>query len=74
MIVAQTSYEVTDPTADSQIVALQAAGADALCIFASPKFAALTIRKVYSYLLPCKHLSSRSRSSLCTSAPSVPLC
>jgi branched-chain amino acid transport system substrate-binding protein len=47
MIVAQTSYEVTDPTADSQIVALQAAGADALCIFASPKFAALTIRKVY---------------------------
>jgi branched-chain amino acid transport system substrate-binding protein len=47
MIVAQASYEVTDATADSQIVALQASGADALCIFASPKFAALAIRKVY---------------------------
>jgi branched-chain amino acid transport system substrate-binding protein len=47
MVVAQASYEVTDPTADSQIVGLQASGADALFIFASPKFAALTIRKVY---------------------------
>jgi branched-chain amino acid transport system substrate-binding protein len=47
IVVAQASYEVTDPTADSQIVALQASGADALFIFASPKFAAMTIRKVY---------------------------
>ena len=47
MVAAQASYEVTDPTADSQIVGLQASGADALFIFASPKFAALTIRKVY---------------------------
>jgi branched-chain amino acid transport system substrate-binding protein len=47
MIVAQASYEVTDPTPDSQLVALQASGADALCIFASPKFAALAIRKAY---------------------------
>ena len=47
LIVAQASYEVTDPTADSQIVALQASGADALMVFASPKFAAMTIRKVY---------------------------
>jgi len=47
MIVARASYEVTDPTPDSQIVALHASGADALCIFASPKFAALAIRKVH---------------------------
>jgi branched-chain amino acid transport system substrate-binding protein len=47
MIVARASYEVTDPTPDSQIVALHASGADTLCIFASPKFAALAIRKVH---------------------------
>src|SRR5690349_626176 len=47
MIVARASYEVTDPTPDSQIVALHGSGADALCIFASPKFAALAIRKVH---------------------------
>jgi branched-chain amino acid transport system substrate-binding protein len=47
MVVAQASYEVTDPTADSQVVGLHASGADALFIFASPKFAAMTIRKVY---------------------------
>jgi ABC-type branched-subunit amino acid transport system substrate-binding protein len=47
MIVAEASYEVTDPTIDSQIIALQSSGADTLVSFASPKFAALSIRKVY---------------------------
>jgi ABC-type branched-subunit amino acid transport system substrate-binding protein len=47
MIVAQASYEITDATADSQIVALQASGADVLFILASPKFAAMAIRKAY---------------------------
>jgi branched-chain amino acid transport system substrate-binding protein len=47
MIVAEASYEVTDPTIDSQIIALQGSGADTLVSFASPKFAALSIRKVY---------------------------
>lgn len=47
MIVAETSYEVTDPAIDSQVIALQASGADTLFTFASPKFAALTIRKVH---------------------------
>jgi len=46
-IVAEASYEVTDPTVDSQIIALKAAGADTLFTFASPKFAALSIRKTY---------------------------
>lgn len=47
MIVATASYEVTDPTIDSQIVTLKASGADTLFTFATPKFAAQAIRKVY---------------------------
>jgi branched-chain amino acid transport system substrate-binding protein len=46
MIVKETTYEVTDPTIDSQIVGLKASGADTLLTFATPKFAAQTIRKV----------------------------
>jgi branched-chain amino acid transport system substrate-binding protein len=47
MVVAEASYEVTDPSVDSQVVSLQASGADTLLIFASPKFAAMAIRKAY---------------------------
>jgi branched-chain amino acid transport system substrate-binding protein len=47
MIVATQSYETTDPTVDSQIVALQGSGADVLFTAAIPKFAAQAIRKVY---------------------------
>ncbi len=46
-VVKEASYEFTDPTIDSQIVALQGAGADALIVAATPKFAAMAIRKVY---------------------------
>jgi len=47
MIVATASYEVTDPTVDSQIVTLQASGADTFFNFTTPKFAAQAIRKAY---------------------------
>ena len=47
LIVKEASYEVTDPSVDSQIVALQASGADTLMVFATPKFAAQAIRKTY---------------------------
>jgi branched-chain amino acid transport system substrate-binding protein len=47
MIVATQTYETTDPTVDSQIVALQGSGADVLLTAATPKFAAQAIRKVY---------------------------
>ena len=46
MVVKTASYEVTDPTVDSQIVTLQGSGADALVTAATPKFAAQAIRKV----------------------------
>jgi ABC-type branched-subunit amino acid transport system substrate-binding protein len=46
-IVTGATYEVTDPTIDSQIVRLKASGADVLVIAATPKFAAQAIRKAY---------------------------
>ena len=47
MIVGEVSYEVTDPTVDSQVVTLKGTGADTLFHFSTPKFAAQSIRKVY---------------------------
>jgi len=47
MIVAEASYEVTDATVDSQLIALKDSGADVLFSFVTPKFAAMSIRKVY---------------------------
>ena len=47
MIVAEVSYEVTDPTVDSQIVQLQGSGADVFVNITTPKFAAQAIRKAY---------------------------
>jgi branched-chain amino acid transport system substrate-binding protein len=46
LIVAEQSYETSDPTIESQIVSLKASGADVLMNFATPKFAAQAIRKV----------------------------
>ena len=47
MIVAEASYEVADPTVDSQILSLKGSGADTMFTFATPKFAAQSIRKVF---------------------------
>ena len=47
MIVATKTYETTDATVDSQIVALQASGANVLLTAAINKFASQAIRKVY---------------------------
>ena len=47
MVVAEASYEVTDPSVDSQIVSLQASGADTFYNVTTPKFAAQAVRKVY---------------------------
>ncbi|MGY3488736.1 ABC-type branched-subunit amino acid transport system substrate-binding protein [Bradyrhizobium sp. USDA 4011] len=46
LIVKELSYEVTDPTIDSQIVNLKATGADVLMTITTPKFGAQAIRKV----------------------------
>jgi branched-chain amino acid transport system substrate-binding protein len=46
-IVAQASYDVGDPTVDSQIAMLQASGADVFVNVTTPKFAAQAIRRAY---------------------------
>jgi branched-chain amino acid transport system substrate-binding protein len=45
-IVAEASYEVSDPTVDSQLVTLKGSKADTFIDIATPKFAAQAIRKV----------------------------
>jgi branched-chain amino acid transport system substrate-binding protein len=46
-LVTNATYEVSDPTIDSQIVKLKASGADVFLIAATPKFAAQSIRKAF---------------------------
>ena len=63
MIVAEESYEVTDPTVDSQVINLKASGADTFFNVAIPKFAAQAIRKAYdSGWKPLQLLNSVSAS------------
>lgn len=46
-VVTGATYEIQDPTIDSQIVKLKASGADVFVIAATPKFAAQAIRKSF---------------------------
>ena len=47
MIVSEASYELTDPTVDSQIVQLKGSGADVLVSFSTAKAAIQTLRKLH---------------------------
>jgi len=64
MIVSEVSYEVTDPTVDSQVVTLQASGADTFLNFSTPKAAAQAIRKVYDLGWRPMHLVTNVGSSV----------
>ncbi len=46
-IVSEQSYEVADPTVDSQIINLQSSGADVFFNITTPKFAAQAIKKAH---------------------------
>jgi len=46
MIVAEESYETTEPTIDNHIVKLKSSGADVFINISTPKFAAQAIKKV----------------------------
>jgi branched-chain amino acid transport system substrate-binding protein len=56
MIVSEATYEVTDPTVDSQILTLKASGADTFINITTPKFSAQAIRKVYDSGWKCLHI------------------
>jgi branched-chain amino acid transport system substrate-binding protein len=47
MLVKVVTYEVTDPTIDSQIIDLKASGANVFINITTPKFATMAIRKAY---------------------------
>ena len=64
MIVAEVSYEATDPTIDSQIVSLQSSGADVFFDISIPKFAAQAIRKAYDTGWKPVHLINNVSTSI----------
>jgi len=63
-VVAEVSYEVTDPTVDSQIITLKASGADTLVTFATAKAGAQAIRKVASIGWKPTHFISYTTASI----------
>jgi branched-chain amino acid transport system substrate-binding protein len=63
MIVAKASYEVSEPTVDSQILQLKSSGADVFFNITTPKFAAQAIRAAYdSGWKPIHYLNNVSSS------------
>ena len=63
MIVSQVSFEVTDPTVDSQMLTLKASGADTFFNITTPKFAAQAIKKAAEMgWKPTQYLNSVSSS------------
>ena len=70
MIVAVASYETTDPTVESQVVTLQASGADTVFLFAYPKQAAQAIRRIFDVnWKPAMYLHLGSASIAATFKP-----
>jgi branched-chain amino acid transport system substrate-binding protein len=63
-VIKSASYEVTDPSVDSQVVALHASGCDTLVTAATPKFAAQTIRKVHDIGWKPMHIMSNVSGSI----------
>jgi ABC-type branched-subunit amino acid transport system substrate-binding protein len=63
MIVAKASYEVSEPTVDSQILQLKASGANVFFNITTPKFAAQAIRAAYDTgWKPIQYLNNVSSS------------
>jgi branched-chain amino acid transport system substrate-binding protein len=63
MIVKEVSYETSEPTVDSQIIALKGSGADVFVNITTPKFAAQAIRQAYdSGWKPLQYLNNVSNS------------
>ncbi len=63
LIVSEVSYEVTDPTIDSQMVTMKSSGADTFFNITTPKFAAQAIKKAAEIgWKPTHYLNSVSNS------------
>ncbi len=64
MVVSQLTYEVSDPTIDSQLVALKSTGADVFVNLSTPKFAAQSLRKLKELNWAPEHYLSSVSSSV----------
>ena len=64
MIIAEASYEVTDPTVDSQIISLKGSGADTFVNVSTAKFSAQAIRKVHDIGWRPLHILNNVSSSV----------
>ena len=60
MIVAEESYETTEPTVDNHIVKLRSSGADVFFNITTPKFAAQAIKKISEIGWKPLHFSTMS--------------
>jgi ABC-type branched-subunit amino acid transport system substrate-binding protein len=62
-LVKEASYEVSEPTVDSQVITLQGSGADTLIIGANPKAASQALRNAYDLgWAPERYLGSTGSS------------
>ncbi|CCE08763.1 putative ABC-type branched-chain amino acid transporter, periplasmic binding protein [Bradyrhizobium sp. STM 3843] len=64
MIVAEESYETTEPTIDSHIVKLKSSGADVFIDIATPKFAAQAIKKTAEIEWKALHILNNVSASV----------
>ncbi|MFH0302351.1 ABC transporter substrate-binding protein [Bradyrhizobium sp. 31Argb] len=64
MIVKELSYEIAEPTIDSQILILKATGADVFLDISTPKFSAQAIKKMAETKWDALHLLSDAAGSI----------
>jgi branched-chain amino acid transport system substrate-binding protein len=64
MLIAEESYETTEPTIDNHIVKLKATGADVFLNIATPKFAAQAIKKLAEVDWKPLHIVTNVSSSI----------
>jgi ABC-type branched-subunit amino acid transport system substrate-binding protein len=64
MIIAEESFETTEPTVDNHIVKLKSTGADLFVDIATPKFAAQAIKKVAEIEWKALHILNNVSSSV----------
>ena len=64
MIVAEESYETTEPSIDDHIVKLKSTGADVFVNITTPKFSAQAIKKVHEIGWPTLHILNNVGASV----------
>src|SRR6195952_286109 len=64
MLIAEESYETTEPTIDNHVVKLKATGADVFLNIATPKFAAQAIKKVAEIEWKALHIVTNVSASV----------